>query len=147
MLGVSQVWLLNKTIAIVAQNICVAVKNPGRRDEETNVYYYVCLAACCIVQRFNTQPKMVALPNLACLSVKQAGVTAYDWLCVLTLLALRRRPRITQRALSKLRHDHHPLVDWETKEWPEVNKKNTLCRPKCCAFTDLWHFCSCRALK
>lgn len=37
--------------------------------------------------------------------------TAYDWLCVLTVLAPRRRPRISQRALSKLHHDHHPLMD------------------------------------
>lgn len=60
---------------------------------------------------------MAALPNLAWLGVKQAGVTAYDWLfCVLTLLALRRRLRITERARAKLHHDHHRLTERQTTD-------------------------------
>lgn len=58
------------------------------------------------MQQYNKQPNTAALPNLTWLSVKQAGVTAYDWLfCFLTPLALRGRPRITQRARAQLHHE------------------------------------------
>lgn len=111
---------------IGSQKICLLLfkKEPSWRAGETNVYCSLCQVACCIVRWYKTQPKMAVLPNLAWLSVKQAGVTAYDWLfCVLTLWRWDEgweRPSVPVQSYIMITTDR--LNDRQTKDWPEVNR-------------------------